>query len=489
MRKKTWVLMTALALVLATAAPALAQTTKLRQIGRYTLIRARGKVPTPEVMKTCVERYAKDIQTGFELAGAGDLYQPFIDQMAAANFKDTTLAVGDTVQWMLFRSQGKVKVARNVEWAGKQPLEVYQFQVRSGDSIYDFVMPKPCGNVALRSVTKVVPEAVCSIVVSPDRVNVGDPVTIDMSGSKNASGMTVEVVNAQGAVVTKQTLTPSNPRTQVKLETPGEYTFRGGAVNEENKPSANPCVAKTYVNFGPVCKLWTSCMPCEDYVGRPITFDLSGSTDPDGQIVKGTFELTDAAGQVVDTHTVSAKPFLWEKVINKAGTYTITATVTDNNGATSPASDACKLTFEVTQKRLFWLIEAGPLWAKGTYTMFGFLRGGIFYWLSPNHVSFILSAGGAVPFKGDPWRFFFLANALVNLHAGPVFVGGGLGYETSDHVGRKAGLDWVGNVGVDVFNRYTSAGAVFFELRGPIGGSNRKFNDYHKLALGFRLLF
>ena len=133
-------------------------------------------------------------------------------------------------------------------------------------------------------------------------------------------------------------------------------------------------------------------------------------------------------------------------------------------------------------------MEAGPLLAKGTYTTYGFLRGGMFYWITPKTLSFILSAGGAIPSKGDPWKFMFLANALLNVHAGPAFFGGGLGYSTKEQNVRKSGLDIVGNIGVDVFNKYTSMGSLFFEFRSPLGG-DRTFDDHHKFALGFRMLF
>jgi hypothetical protein len=115
---------------------------------------------------------------------------------------------------------------------------------------------------------------------------------------------------------------------------------------------------------------------------------------------------------------------------------------------------------------------------------------GILYKLVPNVLDLILSAGGALPTVGDPWKFFFLGNALLNVNAGPVFAGGGLGFSTKDQkIGRKGGIDLVGNAGVYIFNRYTSAGAVFFEIRVPVITSDRSFEDHHKFGIGFRYLF
>ncbi len=466
-----------------------AQVTKLKTMGRYPFARVKGTVPTPEVMKMLFDRYAADIKMGFDMAGSGDLYLPFLDQLKTATFTDTTLAVGDRVQWMLFRNRGKIKVTKEVEWAGKAPLEVFGIDVTKDYKIYHFIIPKPCGNIALRNVTDAAPPlAVCSLIVTPEKANINDPITIDMSGTQNAKSMVVEVLTPQGEKIATQTLTPDSPKWQTKFDKPGEYIFKATAVNLADIVSENSCQARTYINFMPVCKLWTSCLPCEDYVGRTITFDASGSTDPDGEIVKAVFEITDSQGKVIDTFTKTDKPLLWEKIFNKAGVYTIRTTVFDNAGAVSPASDACNLTFEVTQKKFFWLFEAGPLVARGTYTAYGFLRGGMFYWLKPNTFSFILSGGGAMPFQGDPWRFMFMANALVNVHSGPVFLGGGLGYSTKEQITRKSGMDLVANVGVDIYQRWTSMGSIFFEFRSPLG-SNRSFDQHHKFALGFRMVF
>ncbi|HOI44400.1 MAG TPA: hypothetical protein PLX50_02165, partial [Candidatus Aminicenantes bacterium] len=254
-----------------------AQTTKLKRIGSYTFVRIRGKVPTQEVMKTLADRYAADIKYGFELAGYGDLYLPFIDQLKTAAFKDTQIAVGDQIKWMLFRSHGKVKVAKNIEWAGRAPLEVFGFTVEKDYKLYDFIIPKPCGNIALVDVRDAAPPlAVCDLAITPLKANVNDPITIDMGNTKNAKSMTVEIYDAQGNRVATQALTPDSPKWQTKFDKPGEYAVKASALNMAGIGSTNPCEAKVYINVPPVCKLWTSCLPCEDYVGRPITFDASG---------------------------------------------------------------------------------------------------------------------------------------------------------------------------------------------------------------------
>jgi len=488
--RKSIVLFVVMALVAFTAI-SYAQTTKLKRIGLYTFTEVKGQVPTPEVMKGLFDRYAADIKTGFDLAGNPELYEPFMEQMRTAEWKDTTLPIGETFPWMLFKSRDQVKVARNVEWAGKEPLPAFTVNVKKDWKLYEFIIPKGCGNIALsgKPPVDIIPPAVCSLVLTPERANVNDPITVDMSGSQNARSMTVEVFDAQGQKLATQELTPQSPKWQTKFDKPGEYSFKGVAVNLEGIATTNPCAGKVSINFPPICKLWTSCMPCEDYVGRPITFDASGSSDPDGEIVKVVFELLDSEGNVIDTCVTTRKPWTWEKVFTKAGTYTINTTVFDNDGAQSPASDPCRLTFEVTQKMLFWTVGGGLGLYGGSTALYGFLRAGLFTWITPDKWSFTLSGGGGIPFKGDPWKIVFTAEALVNGHFETFFLGTGVGVSSATQAkdeNHKFGFDLVGQAGFQVFDKWTSKGQLFFEFRAPIG---RSFDHNYKAGLGFRFLF
>jgi hypothetical protein len=487
--RKSAVLFVVMTLVAFTAI-SFAQTTKLKRIGLYTFGTIKGQEVTPATMKGLFESHAADVKAGFELAGNPELYEPFMEQMKTAEWTDTTVPVGETFPWMLFKSRDEVKVARNIEWAGKDPLPVFLVNVEKDWKIYEFVIPKGCGNIALSyKVEDAVRPAICSLVVTPERANVNDPITVDMSGTQFAKSMTVEVLDAQGQRLAAQELTPDSPKWQTKFDKPGEYSFKGVAVNMAGLATTNPCAAKVSINFPPTCKLWTSCMPCEDYVGRPITFDASGSSDPDGQIAKVVFELLDSEGNVIDTCVTTRKPWTWEKVFTKAGTYTINTTVFDNDGAQSPASDPCRLTFEVTQKKLFWSIGGGGGLYGGSSALYGFLRAGLFAWLTPDKWSFTLSGGGGLPFKGDPWKAVFTAEALVNGHFETFFLGTGVGVSSAtqaEDVNHKFGLDLVGQAGFDVFDKWTSKGQLFFEFRAPIG---RSFDHNYKAGLGFRFLF
>ncbi len=131
------------------------ETKKLREIGRYKFLSMPAGASTQEMMKAAVEKYADDIRRGFELAGSPELSAPFIDQVRQGAFTERQLAVGSPMLWMVFRSQGEIKIIRDLEWAGQEPLQVCSFSIQEGDKKYDIVVPKACGNIALEKVETV----------------------------------------------------------------------------------------------------------------------------------------------------------------------------------------------------------------------------------------------------------------------------------------------------------------------------------------------
>lgn len=137
-----------------------AETKKLREIGRYKFANIEDVVDPAEAMKLLVDKYADDIQSGFNMAGQGDLYAPFIDQVKQSAFVETDLAIGDTMEWMLFRSGGRIKLTEDLEWAGERPLAVLSFNVVHDNKTYEFIMPRECGNISLRKVEAGVPQPV-----------------------------------------------------------------------------------------------------------------------------------------------------------------------------------------------------------------------------------------------------------------------------------------------------------------------------------------
>ncbi|HUK34117.1 MAG TPA: hypothetical protein VLV86_09420, partial [Vicinamibacterales bacterium] len=64
--------------------------------------------------------------------------------------------VGSTFEWMAYRPRVNGKRVpdrlQRVRWAGRRPFGAFLVRVTVGDRLYTFIVPKPCGNVALVSV-------------------------------------------------------------------------------------------------------------------------------------------------------------------------------------------------------------------------------------------------------------------------------------------------------------------------------------------------
>jgi hypothetical protein len=52
-----------------------------------------------------------------------------------------------------------------------------------------------------------------------------------------------------------------------------------------------------------------------------------------------------------------------------------------------------------------------------------------------------------------------------------------------------SGFDLVGDLGVNIFNNYSSTGSIFAEGRIPVFDADRVVDKHYKLLLGFRYIF
>jgi len=305
-----------------------------------------------------------------------------------------------------------------------------------------------------------------------------------VSGTQGAKSIEVSAVAADGTKAWSQTLTPAAPRAKATFDKPGTYTFKASAINAQNRPSTNSCQATVIVNAPPVCSLKTPCVSCIDYVKKPIALDASGSSDPDGKVVKADFTITDQSGNPVDKYMAGAEPFIWTKTFMTAGSYAVSVVVTDDFGA---VSEPCRVVLDVTRiKRDYFSVSAGPLFARGSHGPYIFAQLDYLRWITPNKVDFTIAAGPAIALKGDPWKTFFMADALFHYHPSAFFFGAGAGVSTAVKEGRDTVFELVGDLGVDVFKKETSFGSLIFQFRWPAG---KDISDHHTFAFGFRVHF
>jgi len=283
--------------------------------------------------------------------------------------------------------------------------------------------------------------------------------------------------------------------------------FREGNAYEFIVPKicGNISLKNTKEIPAPVCAMKVT--PSETEVGKPVKIDVCESQN----VLKSTVWVKDASGAVVKTVELTPENCSAEIVLDKAGEYSVVA-VGEGQYAMKSVNP-CAMTIKVnealpvvpvtavvaatrsgmgkygTMKPLSFLIEGGPGLLKGTYTGMVWARAGLQYNIVLDTLDFILSMGGGVPVSGAPWKSFLMGNALLNLHLGSAYLGGGLGFSTAEREGRKGGIDLVGELGINLFKADSGIGSIFGELRAPVITEDRPFENHHKLLLGFRYIF
>jgi len=452
-------------------------------------------VDSEEALRTFVEHHAEEIKAGFTYGGFSDLYEPFMKQFAVSEIMVESFPAFDPksetapvhIEWMMFRSSdGNVKIAKDLDWKVRKEEKVFRFTVVTNCRDYDFMIPAKCANITL--VGEKSSRAVCDIKVSPAKVKLGAPFTVDMSDSKCVDTLKARVIASDGTVAATGELTADNPTWEVTLDKSGDYTVEGTPLNPMGE-EGNACTATVHVNFPPVCDLKVT--PQRGYVGNPFTLDASGSSDPDGEVVKAEFTLKNNAGEILESIPAEEKPFSVEKVFKKSGRFTVTANVTDDMG---DSTGNCETAVEV-EKRFYALVEGGPMVVRGSYSTYLFARFGFLYMLIPDSLDLIVSAGPGLALVDAPFKTFFMGDVVLNARFNKFFLGGGLGFTTKvkdwefdEHQDWNGGLNLVLQTGVEVIRNFNARGSLFFEFQMPLHDS-LKVKDYHMFLLGFRYIF
>ncbi|MGE5340888.1 MAG: hypothetical protein ACM3SY_05330 [Candidatus Omnitrophota bacterium] len=474
-----------LTLALLIALPAITSAKEVKKLNVAPLMKVPKKgISSAEKLKSMFETYQDRIKEGFEKAGMGSCFPEFMDKVKTVEIKDTVIPKGQKFPWMLFYSHKQVKIINDVEWAGKKTFNAFTFTISCDADCkdYEFIVPKICGNLTLFNQKSSL--AVCNTITpSPAEGDAGSPVKLTLSGKCDAS---YEVtVSLNGKDVFSQKVAPGTKEVSITdLAEPGQYTARAKAINADGIPSQNECTATFVlraVKANPVCDLKVT--PMEGRTGKTFKFDASGSSDKDGKVVKADFTLT---GPTADQQSVAAEPFVWNKKIKKAGTYSAQVKVTDNDGNVSAPCTVDNI--HVKGTKLNFLGEIGPMLAKGTYTGYIFGRLGLMFPFDQDRWDVLVSAGYAVKLSGERFKSHFLSNLMLNYHMSALFIGAGMGYSSRVRTDNwKAGFNFIGNIGYDI-NIGGHKGAIFGEVRLPVV-AGLPLSDAHEFLLGLRYRF
>jgi hypothetical protein len=495
--------------------------TKINQLNRFPLMELSKKIESVKELKDLLneKKNAERIKQGFAEVfekDADSVYSAFMQHFKDGNKSEEqvipTQIIGKNqeFEWMLIYYKNQTKVLKNVVWDGgenvnaKKPgeknAEAYVVNVSDEQTCknYEFWIPTICGNVSLFKVTNA--KVTCNIKVEQKEAKVGDSVTVDMSGSEFATAYEISVF-PEGKQPNPIRLESGKKIWKTSFDTPGKYVFEATAFNKCGVASTNVCKDSIQVtkNIPPKCAIEVT--PTEGCCGDNFTFDASKSSDVDGEVVRATFTFTDqeSAESKPPDIKVGNPPLKLERVFDKPGKYRFFVKVMDNDGAEGNCNPIdfivrdCKV-----QKRLYFLVEAGPMVAKGTYTGYIFARVGLTFLIVPEKLSFIASGGYAINLGCDFFKSHFLSNFLLNVHFKKFFVGGGFGFSSKvrnavreddkPRIEWKSNIDIVGNAGYQIFKAFNKKGYIFGEIRIPIK-KGLKFKYEHAFLLGFRLLF
>jgi hypothetical protein len=127
--------------------------TPLKKLGSNPFYKAKGL--QPEAVFPLLIRMKADVKRGFIKAGAGELYEPFMEQLKTASPELVTVQPGENLKWMIYKKKGKVAVSRDLVWSGKAPFEAYRLVIQQGQRNYNFLVPKICLNITLKDVTEI----------------------------------------------------------------------------------------------------------------------------------------------------------------------------------------------------------------------------------------------------------------------------------------------------------------------------------------------
>lgn len=103
---------------------------------------------TPDDLRRTLlsEALREDVRHVARMSGFNGDMEDFRQAAASAPIKEIRIPVGAVMSAMSTRTKGRVDLLRNVVWAGKQPIDAYEFSFISAERRYRVVTPKACSN-------------------------------------------------------------------------------------------------------------------------------------------------------------------------------------------------------------------------------------------------------------------------------------------------------------------------------------------------------
>ncbi|MFQ5486512.1 MAG: hypothetical protein ACE5DO_14440, partial [Desulfobacterales bacterium] len=251
--------------------------TQLKRLGISPFYKARDL--QAEAIYPIIMQNKGDAEAGFIKAGAVNLFHPFITQLKTTKIDAVQVTPGETFIWMIFKKKKKIFVLNDVKWAGKAPFEGYRFIIEHNNRAYEFIIPKVCFNIALKSVTDIPVKAPvkteaekiepkkevaevaevpknqspqCNLSVSPERFLTGTTVMSDASKSVDSDGKVVSVtftiIDSKGSIVEKKVVEEAPFIYKTKIKKSGVHKIEAVVKDDAGGESpVNSCTREVTV--------------------------------------------------------------------------------------------------------------------------------------------------------------------------------------------------------------------------------------------------
>jgi hypothetical protein len=429
------------------------------------------------------------VGTVLDKAGLASLTPQVLAALTEGKVTETSVAPGTAIRWMALKRGGKPDILLDAVWAGKQPFKAYAFTIEDGAKIYNFVVPKVCGNLTLVSQTEQpMPECI-RITMARDCAT--KQVTFTAGGTAISNNQATVVKVLRDGRQVGELLPASGFKGTFPLQ-PGRYTFMAtdkygrefGTCERDYVVEACAAPAPPPPPPPPAA---TSCGALVTAVkgkgGWDFNVDASASGQGASPAAKGVLQIIGPDGKSVSfvyegkpqTEVTLSAPFTATFLVPKAkpGTYTIQAKATAANPVAAPRS--CEATVVVPeptgmnwfadgafgkQRRQYELAAAAPSTATIAPgfcdPMLGVKFGPMIYF-NDGKASFAPAAGIAFMFGGLGDYDYgdnkynnssVLLEGVVNYHFGEkqAYIGTGIGlWDLFD--GDHFTVSWIANFG------------------------------------------
>lgn len=199
-----------------------------------------------------------DLKTGFEKAGAADLFEEFVKQAEQSDLREIDVNPGEKFQWMIFKKGAAVEIQREVVWIGKEPFAAFLVNIDEAGAWHTFVIAARSGNVflappRLTPVKELAPNDApfCEVAISPIFLVTGEDITVDASQSADPDGalmsMLVQVLDADNIVLSKNVLDKPPFIEKLTMTQSGEYLIRVSVTDDKGKESYSPGCPETKI--------------------------------------------------------------------------------------------------------------------------------------------------------------------------------------------------------------------------------------------------